>query len=72
MPHSDLESTTSVLQRTATKSRVTLWRWAKQGKFPAPVALGGGRIAWRRSEIDAWIAARPRVNWAHSSCAEEV
>jgi predicted DNA-binding transcriptional regulator AlpA len=66
MKNSALESTASVLERTATKSRVTLWRRVRAGTFPAPVDLGGGRIAWVRSEIDAWIETRPRVAWASS------
>ena len=28
--------------------------------FPQPVAIGGG-IGWLETEIDAWLAARPRV-----------
>jgi prophage regulatory protein len=61
-----LEPTASVLARTGTKSRVTLWRRVRAGTFPAPVDVGGGRIAWVRSEVDAWIESRPRVAWASS------
>jgi predicted DNA-binding transcriptional regulator AlpA len=28
--------------------------------FPQPVAIGGG-IGWLETEIDEWLAARPRV-----------
>lgn len=37
-------------------SRTHLWRLIKAGKFPAPVAVGGGaRKAWRASDIEAWL-----------------
>lgn len=44
--------------------RQTIWQRIKRGEFPAPVDIGGGRIAFRKEEIDAWIKTRPRVNYA--------
>jgi prophage regulatory protein len=41
-------------------STATLKRAARAQKFPLPMELGPNRIGWRRSEIDAWIASRPR------------
>lgn len=33
-------------------TRVTLWRWIKSGKFPAPRKLPGGRLnAWRVGDV---------------------
>jgi len=29
------------------------------GSFPKPVQLGGRIVAWRASDIQAWIASRP-------------
>ena len=43
-------------------SRCHLWRLARVGKFPAPVRLGANRIAYRESEIRAWLASRPRAH----------
>jgi predicted DNA-binding transcriptional regulator AlpA len=34
--------------------RVTLWRWAREGKFPAPVKLSTGSTRWRESDVKAW------------------
>ena len=35
---------------------VTLYRWVKDGKFPAPMHLGAGRIiAWRKADVEAWL-----------------
>lgn len=28
------------------------------GEFPSPVSLGGRRVGWRESEVDAWIRWR--------------
>jgi predicted DNA-binding transcriptional regulator AlpA len=40
-------------------SDVTLWRWVKAGKFPAPTRLGGTRsLFWARGAIESWEAAR--------------
>ena len=44
--------------------RVQRWRRIKAGTFPAPVQLGPNSIGWYEDEIDAWLAERPRVNYA--------
>ena len=35
-------------------SNTTLWRWIRDGRFPAGF-LVGGRRAWRESDITSWI-----------------
>jgi len=36
---------------------VSLWRWVKTGKFPAPKKMPGGRInSWRVGDLRAWLA----------------
>lgn len=39
-------------------SRSTVYRWIGQGTFPAPVLLGGNIVAWRQSDLNAWINSR--------------
>lgn len=40
-------------------SRSSIYALMKAGKFPKPVRLsGGGAVAWRTSEIAAWIKAQ--------------
>ncbi len=39
-------------------SRARIYQLVKDGKFPAPVRLGGRASAWLSSEIDEWIARR--------------
>jgi prophage regulatory protein len=31
------------------------------GRFPEPIALGPRAVGWRESEVQAWIASRPRA-----------
>lgn len=42
-------------------SEATLWVWIRNGTFPPSYKLGEGYnspVAWKESEIDAWIATR--------------
>ena len=39
-------------------SRSTIYDWMKRGEFPLPVKLGARIVAWRASDIDAWLDAR--------------
>ncbi len=40
-------------------SRPTLWSWRRAGTFPAPIRLGPNTIAWRQSDVEAWLKKRP-------------
>jgi prophage regulatory protein len=40
--------------------RETIWRKRQRGEFPEPIQLGDNSIAWRTSDILAWIEARER------------
>ena len=50
-----------VLDRVGT-SKTTIYAMVKTGDFPAPVKIGQRAVAWRRSEVDAWIASRVSSN----------
>jgi prophage regulatory protein len=40
-------------------SKPSLYRLMREGKFPAPVSLGGGRaVAWIRREVEAFVRER--------------
>ncbi len=41
-------------------SRVTIWRYERAGLFPKRIKLGPNRVGHIRSEVEAWIASRPR------------
>ena len=52
------------VQKRYGKSRWTLRRWVRSGKFPAPVETPGGELEWFTDELDAYDATLPRVNYA--------
>ncbi|MEX3953687.1 helix-turn-helix transcriptional regulator [Paraburkholderia sp. EG287B] len=39
-------------------STTTIYVRMKQGEFPRSVDIGGTRVAWRETQVDAWIQAR--------------
>ncbi len=41
--------------RITALSRSTIYRRISEGRFPAPVRLGGRASAWRRDMLQAWI-----------------
>ena len=44
--------------RITRMSRSTLWRMERAGNFPKRVRRTDATVAWRASEVHAWIAAR--------------
>jgi prophage regulatory protein len=40
-------------------SRPTIFRLRRAGTFPEPVTLGARRLAWKESDVEAYIAALP-------------
>lgn len=43
----------------------TIWRWVRDGKFPAPREIGAtdgkdGTVRWVQSEVEAWIKGLPQ------------
>jgi len=52
-----------LLRRPEVLSRIgfctsTLYARIREGAFPPPVSLGLRCVAWRESDVDAWIADR--------------
>jgi prophage regulatory protein len=41
-------------------SRVSVWRYERDSRFPKRVRLGPNRVGYRSDEIEAWIESRPR------------
>ena len=57
--------TDSILRLQSVKQRCGLSRTAiydaiKRGEFPAQVEIGLRTVGWLESDIDQWIAARPK------------
>lgn len=49
----------SVKQRCGL-SRTAIYAAIQRGEFPAQVEIGLRTVGWLESDIDQWIAARPR------------
>ena len=47
-----------VLLKTGIGGTSTLYDWMARGEFPRPVALGARAVAWRESDVLAWIDLR--------------
>ena len=37
-------------------SRSTIGRMEKAGRFPRRIKIGATRVAWRRDQVEAWLA----------------
>jgi prophage regulatory protein len=55
------------VQKRVPWSRVTIWRNVRAKRFPAPVQLGPNAIGWYEDEVEAFLAALPRVSYAHAT-----
>ena len=42
-------------------SRSAIYRKMREGTFPVPLQIGARAVRWPASEIEAWIADRPRA-----------
>lgn len=47
------------VERLVGLSRSTIYALMRQGRFPLPVRLGARAVAWRRGDLDDWLARRP-------------
>lgn len=43
-------------------SPATIWRWAREGKFPKPFKLGESTTVWDRGAVEAFIAKQAEVS----------
>ena len=42
-------------------TRSTIYRLMRAGEFPEPLKLGPRAVRWWATEIESWIAERPRA-----------
>ena len=43
-------------------ARTTIYRLMRAGQFPEPVKVGPRAVRWPASEIEEWLAGRPRAS----------
>ena len=41
-------------------SRASIYRLMRRGEIPEPIKVGPRAVRWLESEIDSWLAGRPR------------
>lgn len=49
------------LEKRATMRRSNVYRLMRAGKFPLPIIMGDKSVRWIESEIEEYIANRPRA-----------
>lgn len=42
--------------------RASLWKFAKDGTFPAPIRVTGGITAWCNEDVIEWLEAQRAAN----------
>lgn len=52
-------------------SRTTIWRWTRNGLFPAKRQLGPNSIGWPANEVEAWLEGRPAKGGAQDAARQE-
>ncbi len=51
----------SEVQTRTALGRSTIYRLMRNGDFPEPLKIGARAVRWRESEIEEWLATRPRA-----------
>lgn len=56
----------TILRRRAVERKTglttsTLYRFIKNGQFPAPIKLGVQAVGWLESDIEEWLSSRQRT-----------
>lgn len=52
------------------RNRMAPRRLAESQGFPLPIKLGSNSVAWPADEVEAWLAARPRVTLPEKEAAD--
>ncbi|QIE97533.1 AlpA family phage regulatory protein [Pantoea stewartii] len=53
--------TTKQVCAITTLSRMTIWRYEQAGLFPSRIQLGIQRVAWRKADVENWLASRHQI-----------
>ena len=61
MPQNDHMMTRAEVEARCGIARTTVYRLMRAGQFPEPLRIGPRAVRWPASEIEAWLAERPRA-----------
>ena len=54
--------TRSEVEERTGLSRTSIYRLMREGTFPEPIKIGPRAVRWHESEIEAYLASRPRAS----------
>lgn len=49
------------VEKATRLSRSSLYRLMRLGRFPEPIKVSERAVRWRSTEVEAWLADRPRA-----------
>ncbi len=55
------------VQHRVAKSRSTIWRDEREGRFPKRIQIGKHSVAWLESDIDQYIQEQAEANQIQST-----
>lgn len=66
----------NILRRPAVRAKTglsdsTIYLRISQGRFPAPISLGGRAVGWLEHEIDEWLEERILASRGHTGSTRE-
>ena len=61
MPDTDRLLHRAEVEKRTGLARTTIYRLMRAGKFPTPIKIGLRAVRWPQSEINEFIASRPRA-----------
>lgn len=50
------------LEKILNLKKSAIYAAMRERGFPAPIQLSKKCVRWRRDEVEAWLASRPRAN----------
>ena len=65
--HRDALLTRRQVEARCGLSTSSIYRLMREGLFPEPIRIGQRAVRWPQSEIDEWLATRPRATGDHPS-----
>jgi len=73
-PQQDLPPSNALLRRRQVEhlvklSRSSIYAAVKNKSFPSPVRIGVRAVAWRQTEVEDWLAARPYARPSQAATA---
>ncbi len=58
-----METNVTIMRRPQVEAatglaRSTIYKWVKDGQFPAPVKIGVRQVGWKSTDVQGWIQSK--------------